>query len=145
MFMNDLYLIVSIAGQRAVLPASFVESVVEVEDIAPVPCAAPHVVGLFALRSRVLTVIDAISAIGEGHSSSGSHQAVIVHVDGHLYGLLVDEVDDVVAIEGVAAKPRALMSDGWARYSTGILDHEGEPLLLIDVAAIIAGPLNLAA
>jgi purine-binding chemotaxis protein CheW len=33
--MNDLYLIVEIAGQRALLPAAFVESVVEIEDIAP--------------------------------------------------------------------------------------------------------------
>lgn len=143
--MNDLYLIVSIGQQRAVLPASFVESVVEVEDVAPVPCAPPHVFGLFALRSRVLTVIDAISAIGEGRSFGDSNQAVIVHVDGHLYGLLVDEVDDVVAIEGAPSKPRALLSDGWARYSNGVLDHEGEPLLLIDVAAIITGPLDLAA
>ncbi|MFD2501776.1 hypothetical protein ACFSTI_26930 [Rhizorhabdus histidinilytica] len=37
--MNDLYLIVDIAGQRALLPAAFVESVVEIGDIAPVPCA----------------------------------------------------------------------------------------------------------
>jgi len=37
------------------------------------------------------------------------------------------------------------MSDGWASYSTGVLDHEGQPLLLIDVPAIISGPLDLAA
>jgi purine-binding chemotaxis protein CheW len=70
---------------------------------------------------------------------------VIVHVDGHLYGILVDDVDDVVAIEGVASQSRALMSAGWTRYSNGVLEHEGEPLLLIDIAALIAGPVDLAA
>lgn len=143
--MNDLYLIVEIAGQRALLPAAFVESVVEIEDIAPVPCAPPHVFGLFALRSRVLTVIDTVAAMGAGRSGDGEKQAVIVHVDGHLYGVLVDDVDDVVAIEGAASQPRALLSAGWERYSQGVLEHEGEPLLLIDVAALIAGPLDLAA
>ncbi len=143
--MQDLYLIVEIAGQRAALPASFVESVVEVEDIAPVPCAPPHVFGLFALRSRVLTVIDTIAALGGERSSPGEKQAVIVTVDGHLYGMLVDDVDDVVAIEGAAAQPRALLSAGWARYSTGVLEHDGEPMLLIDVPAMIAGPVDLAA
>lgn len=143
--MNDLYLIVEIAGQRALLPAAFVESVVEVEDIAPVPSAPPHVFGLFALRSRVLTVIDTLAALGVGRSGEGEKQAVIVHVDGHLYGVLVDDVDDVIAIEGAPSHPRALLSPGWSRYSRGVLDHEGEPLLLIDIAALIAGPPELAA
>jgi len=143
--MNDLYLIVEIAGQRAALPAAFVESVVEIEEIAPVPCAPGHVFGLFALRSRVLTVIDTIAALGGGRSEPGEKQAVIVHVDGHLYGLLVDDVDDVIAIEGSPSQPRALLSAGWARYSRGVLEHEGQPLLLIDVAAMIAGPTDLAA
>lgn len=143
--MNDLYLIVEIDGQRAALPASFVESVVEIEEIAPVPCAPAHVFGLFALRSRVLTVIDTIAALGGGRSEPGEKQAVIVHVDGHLYGLLVDDVDDVVQIEGAPSQPRALLSAGWARYSKGVFEHDEEPLLLIDVAAMIAGPLELAA
>lgn len=143
--MQDLYLIVEIDGQRAVLPAAFVESVVEVEDIAPVPCAPAHVFGLFALRSRVLTVIDTIAALGGPRSAAGEKQAVIVTVDGHLYGLLVDNVDDVVAIEGAPSQPRALLSPGWVRFSNGVLEHDGQPLLLIDVAAMIAGPLDLAA
>ncbi|ATE64916.1 chemotaxis protein CheW [Rhizorhabdus dicambivorans] len=143
--MHDLYLIVEIAGQRAALPAAFVESVVEVDEIAPVPCAPAHVFGLFALRSRVLTVIDTMAALGGDRSEPGEKQAVIVHVDGHLYGLLVDDVDDVIAMDGVPSQPRALLSNGWARYSKGVLEHDGEPLLLIDVAAMIAGPLELAA
>ena len=143
--MQDLFLIVEVAGQRAVLPASYVESVVEIEEVAPVPCAPSHVFGLFALRSRVLTVIDTIAALGGERSGAGEKQAVIVTVDGHLYGMLVDNVDDVIAIDGTPAKPRAQLSAGWMRYSAGILEHEGQPMLLIDVPAMIAGPLDLAA
>ncbi len=145
MMMQDLYLIVEIAGQRAVLPASFVESVVEIDEVAPVPCAPAHVFGLFALRSRVLTVIDTIAALGGDRSTAGEKQAVIVTFDGHLYGMLVDNVDDVVAIEGLPTRPRARLSPGWVRYSAGVLEHEGEPLLVIDIPAMIAGPLDLAA
>lgn len=143
--MHNLFLIVEIAGQRAVLPASFVESVVEVDQVAPVPCAAPHVFGLFALRSRVLTVIDTIAALGCGCSPPGEKQAVIVTVDGHLYGILVDNVDDVVAIDALPQQPRARLSRGWARYTKGVLEHEGEPLLLVDIPLMIAGPLEIAA
>lgn len=143
--MQDLYLIVEISGQQALLPAAIVESVVEIDDIAPVPCAPPHVFGLFALRSRVLTVIDTRAALGQGRSEPGEKQAVIVTIDGHLYGLLVDNVDDVVALEGAPAKPRALLSEGWMRITQGVLEHEGQPLLLLDVGSLITGPQELAA
>jgi purine-binding chemotaxis protein CheW len=56
--MNELLLIVSIAGSRVALPAADVESVVEIDTLIPVPRAPGHLAGLSALRSRVLTVID---------------------------------------------------------------------------------------
>ena len=56
--MNELLLIVTIAGSRVAFPAAKVESVVELDALSPVPRAAPHIAGLSALRSRVLTVID---------------------------------------------------------------------------------------
>jgi purine-binding chemotaxis protein CheW len=139
--MRDLYLTVDMAGEKAALPAHYVESVVEIDDVAPVPCAAPHVLGLFALRSRVLTVIDSNAALGVGrHRRHDTMQAVIVTVDEHLYGLLVDQVDDVVAIEGAAMPPRALLTPGWAAMTEGVLEHDGAPLLLLDVPALINGP-----
>lgn len=144
--MNGLYLLVELAGERALLPAEFVESVVEIDDVTPVPCVSPHVLGLFALRSRVLTVIDSTAALDLGaHDRSGLMYAVIVTVDGHLYGLLVDQVEDVIAVPGEPMPPRALLSSGWTRMIDGVLDHEGEPLLLINVPALIGGPVQMAA
>ena len=58
--MNELLLIVTIAGSRVALPAAAVESVVELDTLIPVPRAPVHVAGLSALRSRVLTVIDTL-------------------------------------------------------------------------------------
>lgn len=143
--MDNLYLSIVIGGQRALLPAACVESVVEVDEITAVPCAPPHVRGLFALRSRVLTVIDPLPALGEERASDHGDQAVIVHVDGHLYAMLVDDVDDVVVIDGAPAAPRALLTPGWSSHIRGALELDGEPLLLIDVDRIVAGPLDLAA
>jgi len=144
--MDNLYLLVELAGQPAILPAGFVESVVEIDNVTPIPCVPPHVMGLFALRSRVLTVIDSSAALECGrHKHKGDMQAVIVTVDGHLYGLLVDHVEDVIAIDGAPVPPRALLSQAWLRMTEGVLEHEGRPLLLIDIAALIDGPLSLAA
>ena len=144
--MEELFLIVSIAGQRIALPADHVESVVEIDNITPVPLVSPHVAGLFALRSRVLTIIDSGSALGlEPTARSGAMQAVIVLCDGHQYGLLVEHVEDVLETTAPVRPVRAVLADGWARAARGVMVHGGEALLLVDPAMLIAGPADLAA
>lgn len=143
--MDCLYLIVRIAGQTVALPATEVGSVVEIDAITPVPRAACHVAGLFALRSRVLTAIDSCAALGLGATSMDTLvNAVIVTVDGHGYALVVEQVQDVVTLPS-PMPCTAVMSGGWARVAIGQLLHEGNSLLLIDPARLIAGPDLLAA
>ena len=100
--MSELLLIVTIAGQRVALPADAVESVVELDTLIPVPRAAPHVAGLSALRSRVLTVIDCMRSLelGATDCADGIREAAVVELDGHHYALLVDLVEDVVEAAG---------------------------------------------
>ena len=139
--MNELLLIVTIAGQRVALPAAAVESVVELESLIPVPRAAPHVAGLSALRSRVLTVIDCVRSLELEPSTEADAilEAAVVGLDGHHYALIVDVVEDVVEARSDPAPVRAAMAAGWERVSCGMVESEAGPLLLVDVAGIIAG------
>ena len=73
--MNELLLVVTIAGERVALSAAAVESVVELDTLIPVPRAAPHVAGLSALRSRVLTVIDCRRSLELGTSDARTASA----------------------------------------------------------------------
>jgi purine-binding chemotaxis protein CheW len=139
--MNELLLIATIAGQRVALPAAAVESVVELDTLIPVPRAAPHIAGLSALRSRVLTVIDCMSSLelGTSDTSDGIREAAVVELDGHHYALIVDVVEDVVEAVGEPSPVRAAMGDGWERVSEGMVETEVGPLLLIDVEALVSG------
>ena len=148
--MSELLLIVTIAGNRVALPASQVESVVELDTLIPVPRAPDHVAGLSALRSRVLTVIDCRRSLEvEGEAlGDGLLEAAVVEADGHHYALTVDAVEDVVEAQSSPSPIRAAMEGGWERVSKGMVETEEGPLLLVDVAALIAGPSadrNLAA
>jgi purine-binding chemotaxis protein CheW len=144
--MESLYLIARIAGQRVALAASAVQSVVEIEALTPVPVAPRHIAGLAALRSRVLTVIDSYAALGLDSSAPvGLAQAVVVVIDGHLYGLLVDEVEDVVDILGEPQPVRNALHSGWADVACGIVDYEDAAVLVVDAAALVAGRASLAA
>jgi purine-binding chemotaxis protein CheW len=144
---SELLLVVSIAGERVALRSASVESVVELDTLIPVPRAAPHVAGLSALRSRVLTVIDCMRSLelGATDCSDGVREAAVVELDGHHYALLVDLVEDVVEALSDPVPMRAAMGPGWERASQGMVETETGPLLLIDVAALIAGAERQAA
>jgi purine-binding chemotaxis protein CheW len=136
-----LLLIVTIAGQRVAFTADAVESVVELDTLIHVPRAQPHVAGLSALRSRVLTVIDCRRSLelGATDCSDGIREAAVVELDGHHYALIVDAVEDVVEALSEPNPVRAAMEDGWERVSHGMVETEEGPLLLVDVAALIGG------
>jgi purine-binding chemotaxis protein CheW len=109
-----------------------------------VPRAPQHVAGLSALRSRVLTVIDCMRSLELGMTdcSDGIREAAVVEFDGHHYALIVDLVEDVVESLSDPAPVRATMGGGWERVSQGMVDTESGPLLLVDVAGLIAGSLE---
>jgi purine-binding chemotaxis protein CheW len=140
--MADLLLIARLAGRRVAFPASEVEGVVELEGLTPAPRAAAHVAGLSALRSRVLTVIDGPAALGLGRTDIADTvgDAIVVPSGGHPYALLVDEVEDVLEAAGPPAPPRAPIGAGWDRVAIGMVEAEGDLLLLVDPHLIVAGP-----
>ena len=138
--MEKLYLIATIAGQPVAVRASLVDSVVDLGAIAPVPLARPHVAGLAALRSKVLTVICCECSLGQSATASETRRAVVVNIDGHHYGLLVGSIEDACVIEEPAEPIRARLEPGWARVAIGMLEYHGDALLLIDPERIVAGP-----
>ena len=143
--MSALYLIVDIDGETVAIPAADVQSVVELEGLTPVPGAPPHIIGLSALRSRVLTVVDCRRAIGLPDGDGQRREAIVVSVAGHLYALLVDRVDDVVDIQDGVAPITTVLGAGWAEAARGVVYLEGRACLLLDPAALIDAPSRYAA
>ena len=62
--MSELLLMCIIGGHRAAIPAIRVQSVIEIEEITPIPGVPSFILGLTALRSQALTVIDCSAALG---------------------------------------------------------------------------------
>lgn len=139
--MSAMMLVVVIAGRRAGIPALAVNSVIDLASVTPVPRAASHVAGLAALRSRPLTVIDCRAALGfdPGEPASVLRTVVVEH-EAHLYGLVVDAADDIVATLGEAGPIGADPGPGWRHAASGKVETETGALLLLDLQAVIAGP-----
>ena len=143
--MTGLFLVAVIDGRRVAFAADNVDSVVKIMHVTAAPLAPSHVLGLAALRSRVITLIDARTALGLPVADHvDALTTIVVNLDGHQYGLVVDRVDDVTVIAGARDPVRGRLGQGWAAAALGILDHNGA-LLLLSPAALIAGPQKAAA
>jgi purine-binding chemotaxis protein CheW len=140
--MTEMLLVVVLGGRRAALPAAEVNAVIELTEVTPVPRTAAHVVGLAALHSRPLTVIDCSAALGVGQAGADwrTRRAVVVQHDGHLYALLVDGADNIVAGQGEPVPLGADPGPGWERVALGRVETEAGAMPLLDIAALIAGP-----
>ena len=88
-----------------------------------------------------LTVIDGNAALGLAPVGNWrAHRAVVFEHDGHLYGLLVEAADDIVAPTGDPRTAGADLGAGWSRATSGWVETEAGALPLLDLAVVVAGP-----
>jgi purine-binding chemotaxis protein CheW len=143
MIMDNLYLVARIADTRVALRSAIIESVVTVGDIIPVPGAPPHVAGLFALRSRVLTLIDPHIVLGIAPTVILPGQRVIVvEIGGHGYALLADRIEDVCFIDAGESPAKGRLADGWGQLADSVIEHDGATLLVVDPACLVTLPMQ---
>lgn len=142
---EKLLVILQIAGRRCALSALEVKSVIEIGSITPIPRTPVWIAGITALRSQALTVIDCRRAIGLGTDGSGSdwptdHRAAVVADGGHSYALLVDGIEDITTAAGEAGQVPGGFGAEWSRVARGMIETMAGPALLLDLAAVLAGP-----
>ena len=144
--MSALYLIANISGSAVAIDSSRVESVVRIGEVLKVPNCSPLVAGLFALRSRVLTLLDSQFLVtGVSKTPEIGSLAVVVDIDGHTYGLLVDGIDEAVMIESIDYLQNISLDPNWQNIASGVVSHEDRMLMMIDLERLIAVPELLAA
>lgn len=144
--MTSLYLIAHIDGCRVAIESDLVESIVHVPDIVPVPKSDASIAGLFALRSRVLTLIDSQFIItGKRRRLEKGCLAVVAEIGGHHFGLAVDRVEDVVPISLDDIQPAIHPSEIWKSIISETASVDGNLVMILDPAKLVAGDLSLAA
>lgn len=144
--MDQLYLFASVANTAIAVRAQEIEAVVRFADIAPVPGMPPHVAGLSALRSRVLTMID-VAALIHGFRTE-AHQgrlAIIADISGHSYGLIVEAVHDICTVREGELPLRGQLSRKWSPFALAMVENAGEPHLLVSLASFLDPALGLKA
>lgn len=142
---GTLHLVARVGGCGLLFDAGRVDSVVEVGSTVPAPGAGRAVIGLAAMRSRVATVLDVRELFGVpacGRDGTGG-PAVATIVDGHLYAISVDALEDVATF-ALGTAPAGLAGTGEADFVTGVADGSDETLLAVDIDRLVAHASALA-
>lgn len=144
--MPSLFLIAHIHGCRVAINSDQIESIVNVPDVIPVPHSDPRVAGLFALRSRVLTLIDSQYVVtGEHRTLQRGCLAVVVEIAGHHYGLAVDKVEDVVPLSADKIQ-QCIQPDGqWQSIVSETVEVGDQLVMILDPARLVAREQLMAA
>lgn len=139
--MNQLLVITQIAGRRCALSAHDVQSVIELAKPTPVPCTPDFIRGIAAMRSKTLTVVDCRLAIGfNADDFSTDHRAAAVQIDGHMYALLVDSIDEVTTSMSEPEHVAGGFGPEWTRVVSGMVETGTGPALWLDLGALVEGP-----
>ena len=144
--MSTLFLTANINGARVAIDSKHIESLVRVRDVISVPRCHPSVAGLFALRSRVLTLIDSQYLItGKRQIVQPGALAVVAEIAGHHFGLLVNSVEDIVSILENQIEHHITAPPIWTPFVTATASVNGDIVMILDPAALVNGEELVAA
>ena len=143
--MSMLFLIAEVAGRAIAIDAHHIDAVVDLPDVVAIPRTDPAIRGLAALRSRVVTVIDTALALGLAPMPATVRRAVTARLDGHSYGFLVDALEDVATFEPQPLSQGLALDHGWQAAGRGLIERDGEAILILDLAALVPAPVAQAA
>lgn len=116
-----------------------VQEVLRYSEIAPVPGAPPYILGIINLRGNVVTVIDTRMRFGLSASEiTDNTRVVIIEVDSHVIGILVDSVAEVVYLRRseIELAPN-VSNDESSKFIQGVCHKNNELLILVDLDKLL--------
>jgi purine-binding chemotaxis protein CheW len=142
------YVTAIVGGQLFGLPISRVQDVFKPEGLTRVPLAAPEIAGLLNLRGRIVTVVDMRRRLDfETPERGGAILAVGIEHKGESYGLLIDEIGEVLKLSAASREDNPVnLVHRLARVSAGVHRLDGRLVVILDVDRVLeVGPIAQAA
>jgi len=117
-----------------------VKEVLRYSEIAPVPGAPSFVLGIINLRGSVVTVMDTCQRFDiETGEISDSTRIMILEVDGHVIGILVDAVSEVVYLRQSEIEPSPNVgNDESSKFIQGVCNKNDTLLILVDLDRLLS-------
>lgn len=133
------YVTVIIGGQLFGLPINRVQDVFMPDRLTQVPLAHRDIAGVLNLRGRIVTAIDMRTRLGlPMPETARSTMAVGIEFKGESFGLIIDQVGEVMKLEKTAIEANPVNLDPrWAIVSAGVHRLDGQLLVILDVDRVL--------
>jgi purine-binding chemotaxis protein CheW len=103
--------------------------------------APPYIKGVVNLRGTIVPIVDMRIRLNLGEASYDQFTVVIIlNVSGHVMGIVVDGVSDVIELSPDQMRPAPDFSSGLdTRYIIGLGTVDDRMLILVDIEKLMSG------
>jgi len=137
------YVTFRIGGQLFGLSVTEIHDVFRPSRMTPVPLSGSEIAGVLNLRGRIVTAIDARSRLGLPplqKDSQVQYLAIGVEYGGESFGLVIDEIGDVVQLDDAQMEQNPVNLDAtWSGVSRGVYRLGDRLLVIMDIDQMLAG------
>lgn len=132
----------SLAGKEYGVDIMSVKEIAKASRFTYVPNASTFVRGVYNLRGEIISVIDLrifFHLPAERKEEEALESLIILKIDEHVFGVIVDAIDKVVGIASASIQPpHPIFGDINVKYIKGIVENGGKLYIILDVEKIFA-------
>jgi purine-binding chemotaxis protein CheW len=135
-----MFVTMMVCDQLCGLPMQDVREIVVTQSLTRVPLAPAEIAGSLNLRGRIVTAIDLRRRLKlPPRPGAEPGMSVVVERGGELYSLLVDEVREVLDLDGahLESGPPTLAAV-WRDNSAGLCCLDNELLVILNIDRVLA-------
>jgi purine-binding chemotaxis protein CheW len=133
------YVTAVIGGQLFGLPIARVQDVFMPERVTRVPLSSREIAGVLNLRGRIVTVVNMRARLGlPNNNDSRTPMAVGVDLRGESYGLLIDQIGEVLKLADDGREENPVNLDPrMAKLAGGVYRLDGQLMVVLDVDRVL--------
>jgi len=133
------FVTVTIGEQLFGLAIDRVHDVFAAERLTRVPMARGEIAGILNLRGRIVTAIDMRKCLDLPPKEDCTNQmAVGIEFGGESYGLLIDEVGEVMKLPAVQQETVPVNLDSrWRSVADGVYRLEEDLMIILDIDRVL--------
>lgn len=135
---GEKHITFAVGAQLFGIPVARVQDVFMPQSLTRVPLAPPEIGGVLNLRGRIVTALDIRGRLGL--PSTGTQTiAVGIESNGESYGLLIDEVGEVLTLDPARFEPLPDTLDAkWRAVSRCVYYLQDSLVVVLDVDRLLS-------
>ena len=130
----------SLAGKDYGIDIMKVKEIAKDNEFTYVPNTSSFVRGVYNLRGDIISIIDLrimFNLPAEEKGEGELENMIILRLDDHIIGVIVDSTDKVIGINSQNIQPtHPLFGDINVKYISGVVENEGSLYIILDVERI---------